>query len=281
MPVLVVDDNATNRRVLSEMLTNWGMRPEEAENADRALKKLQQSRQAGQDFRLILLDANMPDMNGFQLVEEIKRLPDLSNILIMMLSSAGFRGDAARCRKLGVSAYLTKPVKQSYLLDAIMMALGTAPQKRAAPPLITRFSLQKARQTFSILLAEDNIINQKVAVRILENRGHMVKVANNGVEVLSALEKGSFDCILMDVQMPQMDGFQAATMIRKKEKETGRHIPIIAMTAHAMKGDREKCLESGMDDYIAKPIKPHEILKTVEQVVNQSKAEKKAKTGRS
>ena len=281
LPVLVVDDNATNRKVLSEMLTNWSMRPEEAENADRALKKLQQSRQAGQGFRMILLDANMPDMNGFELVEEIKRLPDLSNILIMMLSSAGFRGDAARCRKLGVSAYLTKPVKQSYLLDAIMMALGTAPQKRAAPPLITRFSLQKARQTFSVLLAEDNIINQKVAVRILENHGHMVKVANNGVEVLSALEKGSFDCILMDVQMPQLDGFQAATMIRKKEKETGRHIPIIAMTAHAMKGDREKCLESGMDDYIAKPIKPHEILKTVEQVVNQFKAEKKAKAGRS
>ena len=281
LPVLVVDDNATNRRVLSEMLTNWSMRPQEAEDANRALKILQQRRQAGQGFRMILLDANMPDMNGFELVEEIKRLPDLSNILIMMLSSAGFRGDAARCRKLGVSAYLTKPVKQSYLLDAIMMALGTAPQKRAAPPLITRFSLQKARQTFSILLAEDNIINQKVAVRILENHGHTVKVANNGVEVLSALEKASFDCILMDVQMPQMDGFQATAMIRKKEKETGQHIPIIAMTAHAMKGDREKCLESGMDDYIAKPLKPHEILKTVEQVVNQFNAEKKAKTVRS
>jgi PAS domain S-box-containing protein len=281
LPILVVDDNATNRKVLSEMLANWSMRPEEAENADRALKKLQESQQAGRGFRLVLLDANMPDMNGFELVEKIKRLPALSNTLIMMLSSAGFRGDAARCRKLGVSAYLTKPVKQSYLLDAIMMALGTAPQKRAAPPLITRFSLQKARQTFSILLAEDNIINQKVAARIMENHGHLVKVANNGVEVLSALEKGSFDCILMDVQMPQMDGFQAATMIRKKEKETGQHIPIIAMTAHAMKGDREKCLESGMDDYIAKPINPHEILKKVEQVVNQSQAEKKAKTGRS
>jgi PAS domain S-box-containing protein len=281
LPVLVVDDNATNRKVLSEMLTNWSMRPQEAENAARALKILRQSRQKGQGFRMILLDANMPDMNGFEMVEEIKRLPDLSNILIMMLSSAGFRGDAARCRRLGVSAYLTKPVKQSYLLDAILMALGTAPQKRAARPLITRFSLQKARQAYSILLAEDNIINQKVAVRILENHGHMVRVANNGVEVLSALEKGSFDCILMDVQMPQMDGFQAAVMIRKKEKGTGRHIPIIAMTAHAMKGDREKCLEAGMDDYIPKPIKPHEILKMVEEVVTQSKEEKKVKTGRS
>jgi PAS domain S-box-containing protein len=279
LPVLVVDDNATNRRVLSEMLTNWSMRPQEAENAARALKMLEQGRQSGQGFRLVLLDANMPDMNSFELVEEIKRAPGLGNPLIMMLSSAGFRGDAARCRKLGVSAYLTKPVKQSFLLDAILMALGAAPQKRAKPPLITRFSLQQAHQKYSILLAEDNIINQKVAVRILENHGHTVRVVGNGLEVLSALEKGSFDCILMDVQMPQMDGFQATAMIRKKEKGTGRHIPIVAMTAHAMKGDREKCLESGMDDYISKPLKPFEILKTVEMVVGQLKPMKKDGAG--
>ena len=279
LPVLVVDDNATNRRVLSEMLTNWSMRPQEAENAAWALKMLQRSRQSGQGFRLILLDANMPDMNGFELVEEIKRAPGLGNPLIMMLSSAGFRGDAARCRKLGVSAYLTKPVKQSFLLDAILTALGTAPQKRVKPPLITRFSLQQTRQKYSILLAEDNIINQKVAVRILENHGHTVKVAGNGLEVLSALEKESFDCILMDVQMPQMDGFQATAMIRKKEKETGRHIPIVAMTAHAMKGDREKCLKAGMDDYISKPLKPFEILKAVDLVVSRLKPKKKGGAG--
>jgi PAS domain S-box-containing protein len=279
LPVLVVDDNATNRRVLSEMLSNWSMKPQEAENASWALRMLQHSQRSGQGFRLVLLDANMPDMNGFELVEEIKRVPGLGNPLIMMLSSAGFRGDAARCRKLGVSAYLTKPVKQSFLLDAILMALGTAPQKRAKPALITRFSLQPARQKYSVLLAEDNIINQKVAVRILESHGHTVKVAGNGLEVLSALEKGSFDCILMDVQMPQMDGLQATAMIRKKEEETGRHIPIVAMTAHAMKGDREKCLEAGMDDYISKPLKPFEILKTIDLVVSQLKPKKKGGAG--
>jgi len=277
--VLAVDDNATNRRILQEMLTNWHMRPTVVEDAREALKILQEAREQGKTFQLILIDANMPEMDGYALAEEIKKHPELGNAFIMMLSSAGFRGEASRCRRLGLSAYLTKPIKQSYLLDAIMLALGTAPQKSGSSnvPLITRHSLRKARQQYHVLLAEDNIINQKLAVRILERREHFVKVANNGLEVLALLEKEPFDLILMDVQMPKMDGYLATAAIRKKEEETGDHIPIVAMTAHAMKGDRERCLESGMDDYISKPLKPYDLLKMIEYVVNRLKKEHKDK----
>ncbi|MGB8952034.1 MAG: two-component regulator propeller domain-containing protein [Candidatus Aminicenantales bacterium] len=273
--VLVVDDNATNRRILKEMLTNWNMKPTVAESAREALEILKDARKAGKTFQLILIDANMPEMDGFALAEEIKKHPELDKAFIMMLSSAGFRGDAMRCRKLGLSAYLTKPIKQSYLLDAIMLALGTPLQKGEESPLITRYTLKKARKQYHMLLAEDNIINQKLASYILEKRGHKVHIAWNGLEVLEALEKDSFDCILMDVQMPKMDGYQATAAIRKKEMETGGHIPIVAMTAHAMVGDREKCLESGMDDYIAKPLKPYDLIKTIDYAVNKINKELK------
>ncbi len=276
--VLAVDDNETNRRILQEMLTNWHMRPTVVEDAATALNVLREAREKGQTFQLILIDANMPEMDGYALAEEIKKHPELGNSFIMMLSSAGFRGEAARCRKLGLSAYLTKPIKQSYLLDAIMLALGTGVHKPGAggqAPFITRHSLSKARQQFHILLAEDNVINQKLAVRILERREHKVKVANNGAEALEWLEKDKFDLILMDVQMPKMDGYQATAAIREKEVGTDTHLPIVAMTAHAMKGDREKCLEAGMDDYISKPLKPYDLLKKIEYVVNRFKKELK------
>ncbi len=177
------------------MLTNWHMRPTVVEDAASALRALQEAREKGQTFQLILIDANMPEMDGYALAEEIKKHPELGNSFIMMLSSAGFRGEAARCRKLGLSAYLTKPIKQSYLLDAIMLALGTGVHKPGAggqAPFITRHSLSKARQQFNILLAEDNVINQKLAVRILERREHKVKVANNGAEAMEWLEKETF-----------------------------------------------------------------------------------------
>ncbi|MHB8056152.1 MAG: response regulator, partial [Candidatus Aminicenantales bacterium] len=186
--------------------------------------------------------------------------------------------EASRCRKLGLSAYLTKPIKQSYLLDAIMLALGAGAHKGGAggeAPFITRHSLSKARQQYNVLLAEDNIINQKLAVRILERRDHKVTVANNGAEVLELMDKEKFDLILMDIQMPKMDGYQATAAIRDKEIGTEKHMPIVAMTAHAMKGDREKCLESGMDDYISKPLKPYDLLKKIEYVVNRFKKELK------
>jgi two-component system, sensor histidine kinase and response regulator len=198
----------------------------------------------------------MPEMDGFALAECIRRNPEWRAATIMMLSSAGQHGDAKRCRDLGVAAYLTKPVRQGELLDAILTALGTRPTKEAPPPLVTRHSLRENSKQLRILLVEDNTINRVLAVRLLEKRRHTVAVAGNGKEALAALEKDSFDLVLMDVQMPEMNGFEATAAIRAKEKSSGGHLPVIAMTAHAMVGDRERCLDAGMDDYITKPIRP-------------------------
>jgi CheY-like chemotaxis protein len=201
----------------------------------------------------------MPEMDGFALAESIKRNPEWGTATIMMLSSAGQRGDAKRCRELGIAAYLTKPVRQAELLDAILTALGTKPIKEALPALVTRHSLRENSKQLCILLVEDNAVNQKLAARLLEKRGHTVAIAGNGKEALAAVEKQSFDLVFMDVQMPEMDGFEATAAIRGKEKASGNHLPIIAMTAHAMAGDRERCLEAGMDDYITKPIRLEEL----------------------
>jgi CheY-like chemotaxis protein len=179
----------------------------------------------------------------------------------MMLTSAGHRGDAARCQELGVSAYLLKPIRQSELREAVARVLG-AREHEGAIPLITRFSLQDAREPeayLSVLLAEDNLVNQRLVVRLLEKRGHRVVVAGTGLEALQALEKGSFDLVLMDVQMPEMDGIEATAVIREREKGGGLHQPVVALTAHAIKGDREKCMAGGMDGYLSKPIRPQEL----------------------
>ena len=200
----------------------------------------------------------MPNMDGFALVEQIRQRPELSTATIMMLTSAGHRGDAARCEELGVAAYLLKPIRQSELREAIARVLG-ARKHEGAIPLITRFSLQDAREpdsSLSVLLAEDNLVNQRLAVRLLEKRGHRVVVAATGLEALKALEKETFDLVLMDVQMPEMDGLEATAAIREKEKGTGLRQPVVALTAHAMKGDREKCMAGGMDGYLTKPIRP-------------------------
>jgi len=271
LPVLVVDDNATNRSILKEILTNWHMKPAERSNGRDALTVMKHAKSVSKPFALVLLDAQMPEMDGFTLAEKIKRDSGLAKPIIMMLTSAGIRGDAARCRKIGISAYLTKPIKQSELLDAIMLALGTTAIGKKQAPLITRHSMRESHQRFHILLAEDNIINQKVAVHLLKKQEHAVSVANNGQEVLSALKKENFDLILMDIQMPKMNGFEATAAIRKEEKKTGLHIPIVATTAHVMKGDRERCLEAGMDDYISKPLKPEELFKTINQVIKKYK----------
>jgi CheY-like chemotaxis protein len=212
---------------------------------------------------------HMPDMDGFALVEEIRRRPELSTATIMMLTSAGHRGDAARCQELGVAAYLLKPIRQSELREAIGRVLG-AREREGAIPLITRFSLQDAREpdaNLRVLLAEDNLVNQRLAVRLLEKRGHRVVVAATGLEALQALEKESFDLVLMDVQMPEMDGLEATAAIREKEKGSGLHQAVVALTAHAMKGDREKCLASGMDGYLSKPIRPQELDQLLETYV--------------
>jgi CheY-like chemotaxis protein len=198
----------------------------------------------------------MPDMDGFSVVERIKQNPRLSKSVVIMLTSAGFRGDAARCRELGIQGYLTKPIKRSDLLEAINAVLGSQTEAEASPSLVTLHSLRENRGRMRILLAEDNRVNQVLAVRLLEKRGHEVTVAENGEEALEALDRQVFDLVLMDVQMPEMDGLQATVAIRRGEMKSGKHIPIIAMTAHAMAGDKERCLEAGMDEYMTKPILP-------------------------
>jgi CheY-like chemotaxis protein len=259
--VLVVDDNQTNRRILEGMLRRWEMNPVCVGGGEEALAELASARNAGNAFGLIVTDMHMPKMNGFELVEHIRERPELSAATIMMLTSAGHRGDAERCQKLGVSAYLLKPIRQSELREAVARVLG-ARQQDGRIGLITRFSLGDERDradVLRILIVEDNAVNQRLIVRLLEKRGHRVEVAANGQEALTALEKEPFDVVLMDLQMPEMDGYEATAAIRAKEKSNGLHQTIIALTAHAMKGDREKCLSAGMDGYLTKPIRPQEL----------------------
>ncbi len=259
--VLVVDDNRTNCRILEGMLLRWHMKPSLVSGGAEALAELSAAREAGKPYRLIVTDMHMPDMDGFAMIEEIRRKPELATATIMMLTSAGHRGDAARCQELGVAAYLLKPIRPSELREAVARVLGARPHEGAIP-LVTRFSLQDAREPdayLTVLLAEDNLVNQRLAVRLLEKRGHRVVVAGTGVEALKALQKERFDLVLMDVQMPEMDGLEATAAIREKEKSTGAHQAVVALTAHAMKGDREKCMAAGMDGYLTKPIRPNEL----------------------
>ena len=266
MRVLVVDDNATNRQILVKMLDGWHMVSTVADSGAKAMVTLTEAKGIGRTFPLILLDAQMPEMDGFALAEYIKRHPSFRAATIMMLSSAGQRGDAMRCRELGVAAYLTKPVRQSELMDAILTALGTRAKTEAKPALVTRHSLRESQNRLRVLLAEDNAVNQLVALRLLERFGHTVTVAANGKKALEAWEKGGFDAILMDVQMPEMNGWETTQAIREKERSTGGRIPIIAMTAHAMKGDDERCFAAGMDDYLTKPIRTEELMTVLEKV---------------
>ena len=276
LPVLVVDDNATNRRILGQTLSNWKAVPTLAESAEAALTALRRARDSGQPFALVLSDAHMPGVDGFALAEQIKRDANLTDATIMMLTSGGQRGDAARCRKLGVAAYLTKPIRQSQLKEAVCGVLASKHLKSGTPSLLTRHSLREAcpgrqrRRALRVLLAEDNIVNQQLAVRLLDKRGIKSFVVGDGREAVVALESQRFDLVLMDVQMPEMDGFEATAAIRAKEAQTGAHLPIIAMTAHAMKGDREQCLAAGMDAYVAKPIRPEELFKTIDAVTGVS-----------
>lgn len=259
--VLIVDDNRTNRRILEGILARWGMNSTVACDGEQGLSLYRAAMEEGQPFSLILTDMHMPKMDGFDLVEQLKVGPAPCDSTIMMLTSGGQRGDAQRCQALGIAAYLLKPVRQSELRDAIIRVLSSRDSKRPLP-MITRSSLQQsagASRTLKILLAEDNLVNQKLASRLLEKRNHRVVVAMNGREALDALEKEAFDLVLMDMQMPEMDGFEATTLLREREKLTGRHQPVIAMTALAMTGDRERCIAVGMDGYLAKPIRPQEL----------------------
>ena len=265
--VLIVDDNRTNRRILEGLVKRWGMNPIAVADGEKALAALAAAREASEPYELILTDMHMPKMDGFGLVEEIKQRPGLSTSTIMMLTSGGQRGDAARCGELGISAYLLKPVRQSELKEAITKVLSAREQAGAAR-MITRYSLQEEggpRMSLHILLAEDNPVNQKLAIRLLEKRGHRVELASNGSQALAALEKTSYDLVLMDVQMPEMDGLEATVLLREKEKLSGKHQAVIAMTALVMKGDRERCLAAGMDGYLSKPIRPQELDDVLDQ----------------
>jgi len=272
MQVLIVDDNATNRLVFQEMTASWGLIPTVAPGGHEALSLVKRAFESGKPYRFVLLDLQMPGMDGFEVAKEIKEGPFGKDLAIILLTSAGQKGDAAHCKELDISGYLTKPVKQSELFDAILMALGH--QGEGTAPLITRHEIQEARRRLNILLAEDNPVNQMLAVKILEKRGHRVVVASNGKEAIEKLQNSSFDLILMDVQMPEMDGISATRKIRNLKSEI-RNLPIIAMTAHAMKGDREKCLEAGMDNYVTKPIRPEELFEAIEKLTYRSNDRKK------
>ncbi len=264
--VLIVDDNFTNRRVLHGQLTRWGMRPTAVEGGRAALKALQIAKSTGHPFPLILLDGGMPDMDGFALAEEIQKDAGFLAATIMMLTSEGYAGDAARCRELGISAYLLKPIGQTELLAGICQVLNKGSETKNVP-LVTRHTLRENKQRYRVLLAEDNAVNQTLAVRLLEKRGYSVIVAGDGRTAVEAFEKGQFDVVLMDIQMPGMDGFAATAAMREKEKFTGGHIPIIAMTAHALKSDKERCISAGMDGYVTKPIHTSELFSTIESVL--------------
>jgi signal transduction histidine kinase/CheY-like chemotaxis protein len=262
--VLVVDDNATNRRILDEVLRSWQMRPSTARSASEAVQLLIEARHQGEPFGLVLTDAHMPGVDGFMLTEQIKRDPEMASTVVMMLTSGDRPEDMQRCTDLGIATYLLKPIKQSELLETIQQALRITLSPPKASPAAEP---PKPLKNLSLLLAEDSLVNQRLAVALLEEQGHKVKVAGNGRDAVAALETEKFDLVLMDVQMPEMDGFEATAAIRARERQTGAHLPIIAMTAHALKGDRERCLAAGMDGYISKPIHVAELFRAIDEHV--------------
>jgi two-component system, sensor histidine kinase and response regulator len=262
--VLIVDDNATNRKILQGMVTDWGMKSSAVDGGDAALSAIRREADRGRPFNFFLVDANMPDMDGFRLAELMRR--GSQGATIMMLTSAGRKGDAARCRELGIAGYLMKPVGQSELLSAIVATLNQAQEGPSEQGLVTRHTIRENRARLDVLLAEDNQVNQRLAIRMLEKRGHRVTLAVNGREALDRLRAHTFSVVLMDVQMSEMDGFEATVAIREWELAGGlRRTPVIAMTAHAMKGDRERCLEAGMDDYVSKPIDPKDLFAAIDR----------------
>ena len=275
---MVVDDNATNRRILTEQLTALGMMVTCADGAQAALTELWRARAEAQPFDLIIMDFHMPEMDGLQLTERMRGLPGVVGSTILMLTSGGQSGDAARSRELGMAAYLTKPISQKTLYQVVAQVLGApaTPDHTLAPasgkdlmdkPPFTPAALPGASTTpLRVLLAEDNFVNQKLAVTMLEKRGHTVVVANDGYEALEALAQDHFDLVLMDVHMPRMGGFEATAHIRERERAAGGHVPIVALTALAMTGDRERCIAAGMDAYVSKPINVPELFATLNRL---------------
>ena len=264
--ILIVDDNKTNRFLLTEQLKSWGCKSEVAISGAEALEKLHKASETDEPFGIVIADMMMPEMDGETLGKLIKGDTELQNTLMIMLTSVGEKGDATRMKEIGFSAYLTKPIKQSQLFDCLTTVVGTTENivNQSKETIITKHSLvDNNKSKISILLAEDNITNQKVALRILHNLGYQADIVDNGQKAVQCLREKQYDLVLMDIQMPEMDGFEATNVIRESNDVYDSNIPIIALTAHAMKGDRERCLEQGMDDYLAKPIDPQELLEKI------------------
>jgi len=264
LPVLVVDDNPVNRRMLEELLLRWEMKPTLVASGLEALDRLQRSADEGGAFPLVLLDAQMPQMDGFEVAARVKEKAQPTQASILMLTSSGQRGDAERCHNLGIVAYLTKPISEEELQAAMLAGLETRGGHLPPAPLITRHSLHEGRPSLCVLVVEDNLVSQNLARRLLEKRGHSVVVTSNGEEALAALRHRPFDVVLTDVQMPRMDGIQMTAAIRAGERQSGGHIPIVGVSAHAMKGDRERFLEAGMDSFVPKPVRPRDLFEAVE-----------------
>jgi two-component system sensor histidine kinase/response regulator len=297
-PVLVVEDNATIRHILKEMLKNWDMNVVEAESAEEALTLIDKAERGGTPYSLYLIDAYLPGMESFILQDHMRHNPDMAKSTVMLLASPSHKGDAAPWQRLGSKAFVTKPIKSSAVREVVKTILkdpfeaisrdeqGPIPVQDDTNPspqifgdtkstkINTEFAEEektpdKPLSSYRVLIAEDNIVNQKVAYFMLEKQGHQVTGVRDGKEAVDAVDKGIFDVILMDIQMPNMNGFEATAAIREKEKNSDKHTPIIAMTAHAMKGDREMCLEKDMDDYVPKPLKADELLTKIEEVVQK------------
>lgn len=287
--MLVVDDNETNRKIVNGQVISWDMKSGMADDGQSALSMLRGAAEKGEPYDLAILDLDMPKMDGMELASRIKADPAIASTRLILLTSVGLRGEAEQARRVGFSAYLTKPVRQSKLYDAIATALDALPaeegdERRAEDretPIATRHSLQEAKARTRerlwrahVLVAEDNTVNQKVAVRMLKKLGYRAAVAANGLEAVEALSRIQYAAVLMDVQMPEMNGYEATAEIRRREKETSGHIPIIAMTANALEGDRQKALEAGMDDYVPKPVKPDELEAALERWISEVDEEK-------
>jgi CheY-like chemotaxis protein len=264
-PILIVEDNATNREWVESILTQSLMSVECAANAGEGFAALAKAQSEGKPFPLLLVDAQMPGIDGFEFVQKVKQNPEFTCAVVLMLSSGKRLGDAARCRKLGIDFFLVKPVGRSELLQAIQVALGIGSEKPVRLAIAEAPILETGLRA-RVLLAEDNVVNREVVVRLLEKRGHSVTVATDGIEAVALARSAPFDLVLMDVQMPGMDGYEATRAIRDDEKSTDRYLPIIAMTAHAKESDRQKCFEAGMDGFIAKPVNFEELVGIIENV---------------
>ena len=265
---LIVDDNRMSLRYMADLLNRWDMLPVCAESGKQALTLLRTAAKSAQPIQLVLLDSQMPDMDGFSTAKEIRQDPTIADVSIMMLTSSGQRGDAERCRELGIGVYLMKPVRPNEVHQALRRLIGLENESDSNLPF-TQHSLEEDRRLLRILVVEDNLVNRKLIQRLLEKHGHTISEAEDGLEALALMENNRYDIVFMDLQMPNMDGFTATREIRKRENTSTRRIPIVALTAYALDEDRRKCLEAGMDAYLPKPINSRDLYEIVDKVIQK------------